>query len=468
MAAGSARPRRSSAARCRSSRCSRSPTARSPTSRRCAPRARPSTVWRRWSSRRPVTRRSTCASPTWPATTAPSSSRSGWPRAGRQPRRPRGLVHRARRRARRPRRPRHGGGLRGPPADVAPPLASARVRALRRPSSLVAGRCARFAPQTGRRARDAAAVRRRCAAARRFRAVVHRLAEVGGERRRGCLASRHGRSSGETQCPRGSRGAPARAARGRAGRRSRRLHAVPTTPRTRGSARGASRTPSRGVASVATIPTPGRHAARGRLTLGTAQLAVVALLVLAGLGVAAWWLLGSGGAEVAAPPPRPAADLVSVTASPTPVGCGRHGQRLGDRRRGRQGTPTRHRRARRRVAGGRRARRRRRSTRRGRPHRPQPGPRARRRRADPGRGRAALRRRGDDERRRPRRSPPWSTSTRPTRWRSSRCPTSARSPPRSILAWRTEHGAFTSVDQLLDVDGIGEATLAKLAPYVTL
>ena len=38
----------------------------------------------------------------------------------------------------------------------------------------------------------------------------------------------------------------------------------------------------------------------------------------------------------------------------------------------------------------------------------------------------------------------------------------------SILDWRTEHGAFTSVDQLLDVDGIGEVTLAKLAPYVTL
>ena len=34
----------------------------------------------------------------------------------------------------------------------------------------------------------------------------------------------------------------------------------------------------------------------------------------------------------------------------------------------------------------------------------------------------------------------------------------------SILAYRTEHGAFTSVDQLLDVDGIGEATLAQLTP----
>lgn len=38
----------------------------------------------------------------------------------------------------------------------------------------------------------------------------------------------------------------------------------------------------------------------------------------------------------------------------------------------------------------------------------------------------------------------------------------------SILAWRTEHGAFTSVDELLEVDGIGEATLAKIAPHVTV
>jgi competence protein ComEA len=38
----------------------------------------------------------------------------------------------------------------------------------------------------------------------------------------------------------------------------------------------------------------------------------------------------------------------------------------------------------------------------------------------------------------------------------------------AILAWRTDNGAFTAVDQLLDVDGIGEATLAKLTPFVTL
>jgi len=38
----------------------------------------------------------------------------------------------------------------------------------------------------------------------------------------------------------------------------------------------------------------------------------------------------------------------------------------------------------------------------------------------------------------------------------------------SILDWRTAHGRFTSVEELLEVDGIGDATLADLAPYVTL
>jgi competence protein ComEA len=38
----------------------------------------------------------------------------------------------------------------------------------------------------------------------------------------------------------------------------------------------------------------------------------------------------------------------------------------------------------------------------------------------------------------------------------------------SILAWRHEHGGFTAVDELLEVDGIGDATLARIAPYVTV
>lgn len=38
----------------------------------------------------------------------------------------------------------------------------------------------------------------------------------------------------------------------------------------------------------------------------------------------------------------------------------------------------------------------------------------------------------------------------------------------SILDWRTEHGRFTTVEELLEVSGIGEKTLAGLAPHVTV
>lgn len=38
----------------------------------------------------------------------------------------------------------------------------------------------------------------------------------------------------------------------------------------------------------------------------------------------------------------------------------------------------------------------------------------------------------------------------------------------AIIDWRSENGAFTSVDELLEVTGIGDATLADLAPYVTI
>lgn len=37
-----------------------------------------------------------------------------------------------------------------------------------------------------------------------------------------------------------------------------------------------------------------------------------------------------------------------------------------------------------------------------------------------------------------------------------------------ILQWRAAHGAFSAVDELLEVDGIGPKTLADLAPHVTL
>ncbi|AJR18550.1 ComEA family DNA-binding protein [Pimelobacter simplex] len=38
----------------------------------------------------------------------------------------------------------------------------------------------------------------------------------------------------------------------------------------------------------------------------------------------------------------------------------------------------------------------------------------------------------------------------------------------AILAWRTEHGGFTRVDELLEVDGIGAKTLERLLPHVTV
>ena len=38
----------------------------------------------------------------------------------------------------------------------------------------------------------------------------------------------------------------------------------------------------------------------------------------------------------------------------------------------------------------------------------------------------------------------------------------------AILEWREQNGAFTSVQELLEVDGIGPATLAKLTPHVTV
>jgi competence protein ComEA len=38
----------------------------------------------------------------------------------------------------------------------------------------------------------------------------------------------------------------------------------------------------------------------------------------------------------------------------------------------------------------------------------------------------------------------------------------------AILDYRTQIGSFTSIDQLLDVNGIGPATLEAIRPYVTL
>lgn len=39
---------------------------------------------------------------------------------------------------------------------------------------------------------------------------------------------------------------------------------------------------------------------------------------------------------------------------------------------------------------------------------------------------------------------------------------------RAILDWREEHGAFSQMEQLLEISGIGEKTLENLRPYITL
>lgn len=38
----------------------------------------------------------------------------------------------------------------------------------------------------------------------------------------------------------------------------------------------------------------------------------------------------------------------------------------------------------------------------------------------------------------------------------------------AIIGWRTDNGGFSSVDELVEVDGIGEVTMAKIAPLVTI
>ena len=38
----------------------------------------------------------------------------------------------------------------------------------------------------------------------------------------------------------------------------------------------------------------------------------------------------------------------------------------------------------------------------------------------------------------------------------------------AIITWREEHGGFTAISELLEVDGIGEATLDAMTPFVTV
>jgi competence protein ComEA len=215
------------------------------------------------------------------------------------------------------------------------------------------------------------------------------------------------------------------------------------------------------------VPTPGRHASRGRLALGPAQLAVVGALVLAALVAGAWWLLGGRSVEVAAPPAPAPSDLVSPaeTGAPTASAEAAGGTVTVD------------------VAG--------------KVRRPgiavlDSGSRVVDALKAAGGARVGVDLTGlnlarvlvDGEQIVVGEDPPTgvaagvSGSTTPStsmvnlntadQVALESLPEVGPVTAQAILAYRSEHGAFTSVDQLLDVDGIGEATLAQITPYVTL
>ena len=234
--------------------------------------------------------------------------------------------------------------------------------------------------------------------------------------------------------------------------------------------------------AAATPPGPGRHAARARdraqvalgsIALGPAQLAVVAIVVAIGLAATCWWLV-RGTAHAPAPEltAAPAPALVPTAAGVEPVATGettspatvtvdvsgkvRHpgiavldaGSRVVDALK---------------AAGG---------------ARPgadvsglnlarvlvdgeqvlvgQPGPAAPAAAAGP-----------------PAAGGPGSTLTlvnlnTATEAELDSLPEVGPVTAASILTWRDQHGGFTSVDELLEVDGIGEVTLGRLAPFVTV
>jgi competence protein ComEA len=215
------------------------------------------------------------------------------------------------------------------------------------------------------------------------------------------------------------------------------------------------------------LPAPGRHAAPGRLALGTGQLTVVVVLVVVALGVGAWWLASGDDPEIAAMGPTPVGDLVSTSAGPSSgstnvEGAGSVTVDVAGKVR-RPGIAVLESGARvidaLEAAGG----------------------------ARPGVDLTSLnlaRVLVDGEQilvgiELPAGVAPSAAGTgapvaslvnlnTADQVALETLPGVGPVTAQSILAWRTEHGAFTSVDQLLDVDGIGEATLAKLTPYVTL
>jgi competence protein ComEA len=237
------------------------------------------------------------------------------------------------------------------------------------------------------------------------------------------------------------------------------------------------------------VPVPGRHAARrvpvagtwsalhGRVALGPGQLAVVAVLVAVGLALTAWWVLRTGGGEVATPVAGPGSGALVTPVTPAPTGPsppapGPSGGPVGDLVVD--------------VAG--------------KVRRPgivvlDPGSRVVDALEAAGGARPGVRLSGLNLARplvdgeqilvgvRPVPGIAASAAAEPggsgapaalvnlntaTSTELDELPGVGPVTAQAILDWRAENGGFTSVDQLLDVSGIGEATLADLAPLVTI
>ncbi len=231
------------------------------------------------------------------------------------------------------------------------------------------------------------------------------------------------------------------------------------------------------------VPMPGRHAARrpvsllpetlrGRVRLGAAQLAVVAVLVALGLGVTAWWVLRAEPGPPTAPvgaPSAPADGLVSIAPEPAPSGsAAAAGGRLtidvaGKVRR--PGIAVLDSGARVvdaiKAAGG----------------------------ARPGVDLSSLnlaRLLVDGEQivvglpapagppmaapapGAPSATGPLVNLNLATQAELETLPQVGPVTAQAILAWRDQHGQFSDVAELLEVDGIGDATLAQITPHVTL
>jgi len=241
------------------------------------------------------------------------------------------------------------------------------------------------------------------------------------------------------------------------------------------------------------VPRPGRHAARrrmslvpdtlrGRVALGPAQLAVVAVMVALGLGLTAWWVVRAEPGEPSAPPVPPGTPvdgLVSTvpeavpsgpsgpsgpSASPVGAGGGRltvdvagkvrrpgivvldAGSRVVDaiKKAGgaRKGVDLSSLNLARLLVDGEQILV-------GLPSAAPPGP-----AAPPVAG-----------------APPTGALVNINLADQAELETLPQVGPvtaQAILAWRDQHGGFTAVDELLEVDGIGDATLAQITPYVTI